>query len=440
MSGTAGGAACAIVVGRGYTALGAMRCLSMAGIPVFVACPKGDIATRSRWYRPAPGANPWHGELGDIAEKVLAEMPLQKTVLIPAADDVALWASGLPRSLTDRFHVSTSSPQTLEILQDKALFGAWLKAHGIPCPRTYTVETESDLGDIPFAEIEKVFIKPVDSQQFSQRLGIKAMWVANRAEFETTWQRLRRCGLRIMAQEYIPGGFDDHYFIDGFRDYDGNFTGRFARRRRRIYPSDFGNSSYCESIPFDEVESAWESLSKMLSLLEYRGIFSAEFKRDSRDGKFKILEVNTRAWWYVEFAARCGVNVCRMAFEDAQRLPVASAQHAYAVGEGCLNFPGDIKAVCTAGRHRRDPVPAVLAQWLCAHYLVFRFDDPVPGLIAFHEVVANVVKSRMNRMFRCWKRSVLPVLHAERQKEVAGREEQFQVTRDVSGLDEDARY
>jgi len=46
-------------------------------------------------------------------------------------------------------------------------------------------------------------------------------------------------------------------------------------------------------------------------------VFSAEFKFDERDGLFKLLEVNARPWWYVDFADRCGVDVCGMAFRDA---------------------------------------------------------------------------------------------------------------------------
>ena len=45
----------AIVLGRGYTGLGTLRSLAMAGIPAYVACPPGDLVTRSRWYRPLPG-------------------------------------------------------------------------------------------------------------------------------------------------------------------------------------------------------------------------------------------------------------------------------------------------------------------------------------------------------------------------------------------------
>jgi len=389
----------AIVVGRGFTALGALRSLHLAGIPGYVACAAGDIATRSRLYRQTPGQRAWRGELGSVAEEMLAAMPVREAVLIPAADDAALWASQCPASLGDRFHVSTSSRQTLDILQDKARFGAWLAANDIPHPRTYAVESEADIGAIPFAEIEKVFMKPVDSQRFSQTLGIKALWARDRAEFDVQWQKLQRHDLRVMAQEYIPGGVDDHYFIDGFRDREGNYPGLFARRRRRIYPPDFGNSSYCESIPLVDVEGAWESLSRMLSALQYRGIFSAEFKRDARDGKFKILEVNTRAWWYVEFAARCGVNVCEMAFHDARGLPAPPAQH-YRLGVGSVNFSGDLKTIWMSRRAARDPLWRVLRQWLHAYFLVFRLGDPWPGLVLARTAVFNMLRNRIPGLFR----------------------------------------
>ena len=57
--------------------------------------------------------------------------------------------------------------------------------------------------------------------------------------------------------------------------------------------------------------------SESAQAVSYRGIFSAEFKCDDRDGFFKILEVNARPWWYVEAAACAGMDVCSMAYHDA---------------------------------------------------------------------------------------------------------------------------
>lgn len=386
----------AIVLGFDTTGLGALRSLRLAGIPSYVACRAGDLVTRSRWYRPPPGSPPWDGRL-DGALDALRAMPLERAVLIPGADDAALWLADLPATdLATRFLVSSSSRQTLEILQDKSRFKEHLAHAGIPHPRTFSVGTDADIEAIPFDELDRVFIKPTNSQKFNQIVGAKGIWVSSKAEFHEVWRRLDAAGFRVMAQEYVPGAASDHYFVDGFRDRAGTFRGLFARRRLRIHPPDFGNSSYCESIRLEDVEGAVHQLTKLLSGLRYRGIFSAEFKRDARNGEFKILEVNTRAWWYVEFAARCGVNVCRMAYEDAQDLPVEPAARDYPVGAGCVNLVGDIKSVMVDRKRGRARLGTALRQWSHAQWFVFRLRDPQPGLWIFF----GLLRQNMGRLFR----------------------------------------
>lgn len=386
----------AIVLARGHTGLGALRSLALAGISAYVACPPGDLVTRSRWYRPPPG-RAWDGAVGPDACDILDTMPLDQAVLIAGADDAALWLADLPHSeLSGRFRTSSSSRRTLEILQDKDRFGAFLAQTGIPHPRTFSIQSRADIAAVPFEELDRVFVKPADSQQFSQTLGAKGVWARDRREFEEIWQRLDAQGFRIIAQEYVPGTPADHYFVDGFRDRHGVLTGLFARRRLRIFPPDFGNSSYCRSIPLAEVQSAIDSLTTLLSALHYRGIFSAEFKRDPRNGEFRILEVNTRAWWYVEFTARCGVNVCRMAYEDAADQAVSPASAAYPVGAGCVNFAGDVKSVL-AQRPRARSLPAILGQWARAHFHVFRWDDSRPGLSVLWQGLARVLSRIRDR-------------------------------------------
>lgn len=367
----------AIVVANGRTGLGMLRALHMAGIPTWVACPANDLASHSRWFRPLPGHDPWNGNCGLSAADLLATLPA--AVLIPGADDAALWMADLPLSpWGQRFPVSTSSRDTLEILQDKSRFAEFLRGTDIPHPRTFPIRCREDIAAIPFGEIGRVFVKPANSQEFSRLLGVKALAADGRADVERIWEHLRGKGLHAMVQEYVPGAASDHYFVDGFRDAHGTLTGLFARRRWRIHPPDFGNSSYCESIALDEVRGALTSLEELLSALAYRGIFSAEFKRDARDGAFRILEVNTRAWWYVEFAARCGINVCEMAYRDAQGLAVAPSARNYPVGVGCVNLPADIKAVLKQSRGTGSWWK-ILRQWLGSHFLVFRADDPAPA-------------------------------------------------------------
>lgn len=388
----------AIVVARGYTALGTLRALAQARIPSHVACPEQDLATRSRWYRPLPGAAPWHGEIDTHSLEALQASQLSGAVLIPGADDAALWVADIangPHRL--RYRTSSSSRETLEILQDKSRFAAYLATTAIPHPRTYRVERLEDIAAIPFAHLDRVFIKPADSQSFNNALGKKGVWARHRGEMESEWKRLHEAGFALVAQEYVPGSSADHYFIDGFRDRHGRIAGLLARRRLRIYPPDFGNSSYCRSIPLAEVHGACDSLAQLLEQLAYRGIFSAEFKRDSRSGDFKLLEVNTRSWWYVEFAARCGVNVCEMAYRDALDLPAAKSDAGYRVGAGCVNWINDAKSVRSPNGRLGVSWARVIAQWCSARYHVMRINDPLPGLHVIGETLKHWLKRALTR-------------------------------------------
>ena len=119
----------------------------------------------------------------------------------------------------------------------------------------------------------------------------------------------QRRGLDVMLQEYIPGPPTCHYMVEGFVDRIGRPIARFVRQRLRMYPPDFGDSTYMVSVPLDRVRGAIESLDRLFAHLSYRGVFEAEFKYDDRDGQFKLLEVNARPWYFIGFAAECGVDL-----------------------------------------------------------------------------------------------------------------------------------
>ena len=54
----------------------------------------------------------------------------------------------------------------------------------------------------------------------------------------------RRRGLDVMLQEYIPGPPTCHYMVEGFVDRIGRPVARFVRQRLRMFPPDFGDSTY----------------------------------------------------------------------------------------------------------------------------------------------------------------------------------------------------
>ena len=291
-----------LALGFGITLLGVLRTLSEVNADV-VALPDSDRVTRrSRWYRAGPR------ELSGIKPDTLAEglesLPVG-TVLMPCSDLWVRTVAALPAEVRARYPASVAPFHALDVLVDKARFGSTLDRLGLPHPATRLITSVQDLDIVSDAVLQRSFLKPVHSQQFFARFGVKAFRITDRSNAHDRLAEAIGAGLQMMLQEYITGPPTNHYFIDGFVDRDGVVRALFARRRLRMSPPDFGNSTLMISVPVSDTDNAVATLKILFADIGYRGIFSAEFKRDPRDGVFNLIEVNARPWWYVDFAARC---------------------------------------------------------------------------------------------------------------------------------------
>ena len=376
-----------LALGSGLTILGVLRALSETEVDVFVLPDTEGPARRSRWFRPGPpslsGLKP-----GRLAQ-ALESLP-SPTVLIPCSDLWVRTVAGLPPEIRVRYPVSVAPLDAVDILVDKNRFRETLARLGLPHPTTHMLRSEKDLDGVPESVLRSSFLKPVSSQEFFARFGVKGFRIAGRAEAVGALARCTDAGLKMMLQEYIPGPPTNHYFIDGFVDRAGTVRARFARRRLRMSPPDFGNSTMMESVPVADVGSGAATLDALFAFLHYRGIFSAEFKRDERDGVFNLIEVNARPWWYVEFAARCGVNVCQLAVRDALGHPVETIGR-YALGRRCVFPYYDVDALRAEARAGHQSLLAGVRSWLGAYQPVFRWSDPLPAL----SEVAGLIRRRL---------------------------------------------
>jgi predicted ATP-grasp superfamily ATP-dependent carboligase len=333
---------------------------------------------RSRHCRLLPGAGvsaPSEAHLPSFLESLEAE----RMVLVPCSDGWASAVRALPPELTERFPASIAPLEALHGLIDKGAFAELLRAFDLPHPPTHAITSECDILRLPPALFERAFLKPCSSHEFLRRFDRKAFRIKDRDEALARWREAHAAGLPMVLQEYIPGPPTAHYFVDGFIDRQGEVRARFARRRLRMDPPDFGNSTYMVSVPLEEVEGAVRALDRLLVGIHYRGIFSAEFKLDPRDGEFKMLEVNCRAWWYVGFATDCGVNVCDLAYRDALGMPIESVTR-YPAGRRCVYPHHDWRSWTHSSDRSFVALLRTLASWVGASQPIFRWDDPLPSL------------------------------------------------------------
>jgi predicted ATP-grasp superfamily ATP-dependent carboligase len=385
-----------LVLGEGITALGVIRILRRDGLRP-LATQAGDVLVRqSRWFEPVAGG------FGHITAAALADglraLALDRAVLMPCSDAFAGAVAGLDPSLSSRFPASISAPETLALFTDKGRFADTLMELGIAHPWSGVVHGPADLARAPDRVFDHAMLKPRDSQSFFRHYRVKAVHVKSRQEAAEKLAAMSADGFSFVLQEYIPGSGSQHYFVDGFIDRGGTVRGLFVRRRLRMYPLDFGNSTYMVSTPVDEAAQAVESITSLLHRVGYRGVFSAEFKLDPRDQVFRLLEVNARPWWFVEFAARCGVDVCRMAYDDALGRPVATVDR-YQVGRK-LVFPYMDYQACLEARDRGElSMWQWVRSWFGAVQPVFMLNDPLPASAEFLRILTRTLKRRARALF-----------------------------------------
>ncbi len=390
----------ALVLGSGITALGVIRSLGRERIPTYLAADRVDFATTSRWANVVPtGLTEFSGpkELG----AALGRLDVEKMVLLPCSDSWVRTVAGLDPALASRFPTSIARAANLDLLADKLKFAALMAEHGIGHPSTTVIETSADLEALPASAYANAFLKPRDSQAFSARFQVKAFRVASRADAIARFASIEPTGLKVVLQDYIPGPPTNHYYVDTFVDRNGRTLTRFSRQRLRMH-SDFANSSCLRSIPADSAiaRDACAIVDRIvLALKPVRGMLSAELKLDPRDGRLKVIEVNARAWKHVEFAATCGVNICRLAYDDALGVDSAPITR-YLDDEICVDLYHDVANFFRLYRNDEITLGAWLGSLWGAKGPVASIDDPLPAVSCFTGLVTDSVTRQLARAQR----------------------------------------
>lgn len=117
---------------------------------------------------------------------------------------------------------------------------------------------------------------------------------------------------RPLVQEFIPGRIHDACMLFN----RGEPRAIFTQERLLMHPGAGGVGIYNQSTDEPEVR---EKAERLLRALDWHGPAMVEFKRDDRDGAFKLLEINARYWGTLGLAVRAGVDfpwlACRMAID-----------------------------------------------------------------------------------------------------------------------------
>lgn len=227
-------------------------------------------------------------------------------IFFPASDVFLIFLSRFRNELKSYFHLILPSEEIVESIVNKRRQYELAKETGIPFPETFYPKTFDDLEKIKRNLDYPVFIKPIFSYKWQEIFPpIKGFKVNNEEELESKFTEVQAAGIEIMIQEIIPGPNINHYKVNVYIDKENKVLALFVLRKIRQYPVEFGVGCCVESINEEEVK---ELGLKFFKGINYRGVGSIEFKKDPRDGKFKLIELNPRYWQQNYLSTVCGIN------------------------------------------------------------------------------------------------------------------------------------
>lgn len=297
--------------------LNLVRALGLAGIPVIVATTdRHEPALSSRYCNGHFILPPLEHPLGMVdallsAGRELAGVAGRKVPIFYSNDEYLSLIQQHREALAEHFLMLLNDAQTDAQLLDKSRFEGLARERGLTIPRALSWH------DLPRVQ-GPVLAKPRARKLRREMAGLDVLLTkAGKARVFASGREaaanplLAELHQHFALQEYIPGLDAELVSFHGFSDEAGRLLAWFCGRKIRTYPALTGMSSFVELIHDASLERAGRAVAEAIPL---RGVFKIDFKRDARDGRFVVLEVNTRfnLWHYL--GAANGLNLAEVAY------------------------------------------------------------------------------------------------------------------------------
>jgi len=367
-----------LLLGGKENGLSIVRHLGRLGIPVRASGGATCWAMHSRYCRkafPVPKgdtqAQYWQRLLlGD-------DHGLDGHIVLALSDDAIEFVNANREPLLQRYRLDDTDPVLQRAFLDKMRTLDLARAAGIDAPRHWEVRNETDLAALRGHVVYPVAVKPVQSHKFAAVFRKKLFLVENgddglAGKVRQAWKH----GIDVFVVEMIPGPDSQLSSYYTYRTAEGENLFHFTKSVIRRWPVNRGNACYHKTGWLPDTAAAGAKFFEAVGLL---GLGNIEFKRDPRDGKLKIIEVNARFTAAQELVRRAGVPIdlivyCHLTGQPVPRVKQSAKDLRYWYplrdflgflelrGRGELSLGGWLKSIATTAHvfplvSLRDPAP-----------------------------------------------------------------------------------
>ncbi len=360
------------------TGLAAVRSLAREGIPVkgFDSDPRHvGFATRlaPTLLCPDPDREP-EALLSFLLNE--ARQLDQPAVFISASDAFVLFLSRYREQLRPFFRFNLPPAPLMEALINKRSTYELAEKVGTPIPRTFFPESREEVEAIAPLLDYPAILKPLYGHLWRDSVNpLKAIKANSPQELIERYAEYAHSGQKLLAQSVILGPTTNIREVWAYFDPEGEPLGLFTSRKIRQCPPEFGVGSYVESHLDRDLLAVGLHFMRSIG---YRGMGCVEFKRDERDGLYKLIELNPRLGQQNRLAGDCGVDFSLIQYFDIIGKPLAPRFH-FKEAVCWLDATGDFDSVRNLGLSPKVWLP----EWLGAQsYAKFAWDDLRPFLRA----------------------------------------------------------
>jgi len=296
----------AIVLSGHTMALGVVRSLGTMGVPVImVHYDKKDMGHVSKYIKHSIEApHPETHESQFINVLIDCAKDYGGGVLFPVSDETVVAVARNKDALNKHFIIACPEWDIVSQYIDKKYTYELADANGVPAPKTIVPQSVEDVENYSKKVDFPCLVKPSQSHLFYAHFKCKMFPVNNADEMISIYQQATEVGLEVMLQEIIPGDDADVVNYNAYF-WDGKPLVEFTSEHIRNAPPWWGSPRVALSNKIPEVI---EPGRKILKAMGFYGYACTEFKKDTRDGVYKLMEVNGRHNLSTLLAVRCGIN------------------------------------------------------------------------------------------------------------------------------------
>lgn len=303
-----------VVAGGFQTGVVLMRNLSRRGVRAYCVDPNPKQPCFRTIYGeshlcPYPDDEPeaWLRFMIELAAKIGS-----KAALI-ASSDQFVTAIGRHGSELEKYYLfchSSSAVQALLATKERQYEIA--EAHGLPVPETAFVTSPEAVAAFAATAKFPCILKPLNFREWKRiprdhpLFEKKLVLSHSAAELESHYRMAAEISREVVVQEVIEGPDTAKLCYMSCYNRAGERIASCMVRQLRTDPIYFGSASVVEPVTDPETDAACD---RFLRSIGYVGLCEIELKRDSRDGRVKMIEANPRYSVTADAATYAGVDL-----------------------------------------------------------------------------------------------------------------------------------